>query len=170
MYPMLFLGLVGAGGVFSGSNPAYTSYEIEHHVKTAKVKFVVAEPELLPTVLNGSKGVVNEKNVFIFNVRGQECPEGFRSWEWLLQHGEEDWLRFTGIERCKKTSVAGLTTSGTTGPPKMAVQSHYNATSWFTQGHEIAKPEWEVRHLIHCRCSMSRLFRSYTLALYDRAM
>ena len=147
MYPMLFLGLVGAGGVFSGSNPAYTPYEVEHHVKTAKVKFVVAEPELLNTILKGSKGLVEEKNVFVFNVRGQRCPEGFRSWEWLLQHGEEDWIRFTGVERCKNTSVARLTTSGTTGPPKMAVQSHYNATSWFTQAHEIAKPEWEVRHL-----------------------
>lgn len=147
MYPMLFLGLVGAGGIFSGSNPAYTPFEVEHHVKTAKVKFVVAEPELLPTVLKGSKGVVQERNVFVFNVRGQTCPAGFRSWEWLMQHGEEDWIRFTGVERCKKASVARLTTSGTTGPPKMAVQSHYNATSWFTQAHEIAKPEWEVRHL-----------------------
>ena len=90
---------------------------------------------------------MDERNVFIFNVRGQQCPEGYRSWEWLLQHGEEDWLRFSGIERCKKTSVARLTTSGTTGAPKMAVQSHYNATSWFTQAHEIAKPEWEVRQL-----------------------
>ena len=147
MYPMLFLGLVGAGGVFSGSNPAYTPFEIEHHVRTAKVKYIIAEPELLPSILEGSKGHVDRKNIFIFNVRGQPCPAGFRSWEWLLQHREEDWIRFNGVERCRKTSVARLTTSGTTGPPKMAVQSHYNATSWFTMVHEISKAPWESRHL-----------------------
>ena len=147
MYPMLFLGLVGAGGIFSGSNPAYTPFEIEHHVKTANVRFVITEPELLSAIVEGSKGFVDQSNIFIFNVRGQPIPEGFRSWEWLLQHGEHDWNRFTGIEKCRKTSVARLTTSGTTGPPKMAVQSHYNATSWFTLVHEIRRPDWEARHL-----------------------
>ncbi|KAK3704906.1 Acyl-CoA synthetase actt5 [Vermiconidia calcicola] len=147
MYPMLFLGLVGAGGIFSGSNPAYTPFEIEHHVRTAQVRFVIAEPELLDAVLAGSKGLVDRENIFIFNVRGQPVPQGFRSWEWLLQHGEEDWVRFTGVEKCRKTSVARLTTSGTTGPPKMAVQSHRTAVSWFTQGHEISHPPWEVRQL-----------------------
>jgi 4-coumarate--CoA ligase len=147
MYPMLVLGLVGAGGIFSGSNPAYTPFEIEHHVKTAQVKFVVTEPELLEPILKGSKGLVDPKNIFIFNVRGQAVPDGFRSWQWLLRHGEQDWIRFTGEEKCRKTSVARLTTSGTTGPPKMAVQSHRNATSWFTMVHEIRRPEWESRHL-----------------------
>ncbi|KAK3714260.1 hypothetical protein LTR37_007846 [Vermiconidia calcicola] len=147
MYPMLFRGLVGAGGIFSGSNPAYTYFEIEHHVRTAQVRFVVAEPGLLDAVLEGSKGLVDRENIFIFNVTGQTVPREFRSWEWLLQHGEEDWIRFTGVEKCRKTSVARLTTSGTTGPPKMAVQSHRNAVSWFTQGHEISRPPWEVRQL-----------------------
>lgn len=147
MYPMLFLGLVGAGGIFSGSNPAYTSFEVEHHVRTAEVKFIVAEPELLDTLLKGSKGVVDPRNIFIFNVRGQAVPEGFRSWEWLLQHGEEDWIRLIGAKTCRRTSVARLTTSGTTGPPKMAVQSHRNSTSWFSMIHEINRPDWEVRNL-----------------------
>ncbi|KAK5175740.1 Acyl-CoA synthetase actt5 [Saxophila tyrrhenica] len=147
MYPMLFLGLVGAGGIFSGSNPAYTSFEVEHHVRTAQVKYIIAEPELLEPILQGSKGVVDRSNIFILNVRGQAVPEGFRSWEWLLQHGEQDWIRFKGAEKCRKTSVARLTTSGTTGPPKMAVQSHMNSTSWFSMVHEIRRPDWEARHL-----------------------
>jgi acyl-CoA synthetase (AMP-forming)/AMP-acid ligase II len=147
MYPMLFLGLVGAGGIFSGSNPAYTPYEIEHHVRTAQVKFIIVEPELLEPILKGSNGLVDRKDIFIFNVRGQSVPDKFRSWEWLLQHGEQDWIRFTGVEKCRKTSVARLTTSGTTGPPKMAVQSHMNSVAWFTMVHEIRRPEWESRNL-----------------------
>lgn len=146
-YCMLFLGLVGAGGIFSGSNPAYTPYEIEHHVKTAEVKFIIVEPELLEPILKGSRGLVDPKNIFIFNVRGQAVPAGYRSWEWLLQQGEEDWIRFTGVDKCRNTSVARLTTSGTTGPPKMAVQSHMNSVAWFTMVHEIKRPDWEARNL-----------------------
>jgi acyl-CoA synthetase (AMP-forming)/AMP-acid ligase II len=147
MYSMLFLGLIGAGGIFSGSNPAYTAFEIEHHIKTAQVKFIVVEPELLEPVLQGSKGLVDKDKIFIFNVRGQEVPTGYRSWEWLLQHGEQDWIRFRGAEKCRKTSVARLTTSGTTGPPKMAVQSHRNAVAYYTLSQEIKRPEWEARFL-----------------------
>jgi len=68
MYPMLFLGLVGAGGIFSGSNPAYTSFEIEHYVRTAEVKFVVAEPELLVLYLKDRKawsiGAISSSSTF----------------------------------------------------------------------------------------------------------
>ncbi|CAK1354226.1 unnamed protein product [Cercospora beticola] len=146
-YCMLFLAIVGSGGVFTGANPAYTSFEISHHVKTAKAKYIIVEPELLPNILEGSSGDVPKENIFIFNVRGQPCPEGFKSWTWLLEHGEQDWNRFTGKDICRKTSVARLTTSGTTGPPKMAVQSHYNATSWFTMVNEISEPPWTITNL-----------------------
>lgn len=146
-YCMLFLAIVGSGGVFTGANPAYTSFEIAHHVKTARAKYIVVEPELLPNILEGSSGHVPKENIFIFNVRGQPCPEGFKSWTWLLEHGEQDWNRFIGKDICRKTSVARLTTSGTTGPPKMAVQSHYNATSWFTMVNEISEPPWKITNL-----------------------
>ncbi|EME84232.1 uncharacterized protein MYCFIDRAFT_152492 [Pseudocercospora fijiensis CIRAD86] len=147
MYCMLFLALIGAGGIFTGSNPAYTQYEIAHHAKTAKVKYILVEPELLPQILKGSENLVDRKDIFIFNIRGQACPEGFRSWEWLLEHGETDWIRFNGKDQCRRTAMARLTTSGTTGPPKMAVQSHYNATSWFTMASEISVPPWQIRNL-----------------------
>jgi 4-coumarate--CoA ligase len=147
---MLFLAGVGAGGVFSGTNPAYRVAEMRHHIRTAEVNFFIVEPELLDVVLEGAKaeGIPNDR-IFIFNVRGQAVPEGFRSWEWLLQQGEEDWLRITDLETLKTTDIARLTTSGTTGLPKTACQSHYNATSFHTM--MIAKSQttftWEPRSI-----------------------
>ncbi|KAH7409888.1 hypothetical protein DE146DRAFT_751616 [Phaeosphaeria sp. MPI-PUGE-AT-0046c] len=133
MYPMVFLGGVGAGGVFSGTNPAYRVAEMRHHIRTAEVKFFIVEPELLDVVAEGAKVEgIPQDHIFIFNVRGQAVPEGYRSWEWLLQHGEEDWVRITDLETLKTTDVSRLTTSGTTGLPKTACQSHYNATSYHT--------------------------------------
>jgi 4-coumarate--CoA ligase len=133
MYPMVFLGGVGAGGVFSGTNPAYRVAEMRHHIRTAEVKFFVVEPELLDVVAEGATAEgIPKDHIFVFNVRGQDVPAGYRSWEWLLQHGEADWIRITDLESLKTTDVARLTTSGTTGLPKTACQSHYNAVSYHT--------------------------------------
>jgi 4-coumarate--CoA ligase len=149
MYSMLFLGLVGAGGIFSGTNPAYKPYEVRHHIRTAQVKFFIVEPELLENILSTalSEGIPKER-IFIFNTRPEQVvPEGFRSWEWLLTHGEEDWIRITDLETLKTTEIARLTTSGTTGLPKTAMQSHHNATSWHTMMLETSPPPWEPRNL-----------------------
>jgi 4-coumarate--CoA ligase len=111
---------------------------------------MIVEPELLPSVLealSSSPSLVDLSNIFIFNTRGQAVPKGFRSWEWLLQQGEEDWIHFDDLETAKRTKVARLTTSGTTGLPKTANQSHYNATSWYTMASEIKTPPWEIRNL-----------------------
>lgn len=150
MYSMVFLGGVGAGGVFSGTNPAYRVHEMRHHIRTAQVKFFIVEPELLDVVAQGCKeeGISQDK-IFIFNVRGQAVPAGYRSWEWLLQQGEEDWVQFNDLETARTTDVARLSTSGTTGLPKTACQSHYNATSYHTMTTTISEDKitWEPRNI-----------------------
>jgi 4-coumarate--CoA ligase len=150
MYSMVFLGGVAAGGVFSGTNPAYRVAEMRHHIRTAEAKFFIVEPELLDVVAEGAAAECIQKDrIFIFNVRGQAVPEGFRSWEWLMQHGEANWERITDLKTLQTTDVARLTTSGTTGLPKTACQSHYNATSYHTM--TVAKQRealsWEPRNI-----------------------
>ncbi|EXJ70551.1 uncharacterized protein A1O5_06621 [Cladophialophora psammophila CBS 110553] len=149
MYSMLFLGGVAAGGIFSGTNPAYQVYEIRHHIRTAQVKMFIVEPEVLGPVLEAAQlEDIPRDMIFIFNTRPQQAvPKGFRSWEWLLEQGEEDWARITDLEELQRTQVARLNTSGTTGLPKTAMQSHYNATSWHTMLHDIAPVPWDVRNL-----------------------
>ncbi|OJJ55470.1 hypothetical protein ASPSYDRAFT_48673 [Aspergillus sydowii CBS 593.65] len=44
---MLVLAIVGAGGVYTGTNPAYTTVELTHHFKASQTRFMIAEPELL---------------------------------------------------------------------------------------------------------------------------
>ena len=149
MYSLLFLGGVGAGGIFSGTNPAYQVYELRHHIRTAQVKFFIVEPELLGPILEAtSLERIPKDRIFIFNIRpDQVVPDGFRSWEWLLQQGEEDWVHCTDLKELKSKEAARLNTSGTTGLPKTAMQSHYNATSWHTMSQEVSPVPWEVRNL-----------------------
>src|SRR5277367_4233246 len=50
-YSMVFLGIVAAGGIFAGTNPSYTHFELVHHIKTSRTKFFITEPEMLNSVL-----------------------------------------------------------------------------------------------------------------------
>ena len=124
---MLFLSIIGTGGVFAGSNPAYTTYELAHHIKTAQVKFLITEPEMLQNIVTAAQQCeIPESNILIFDVMGQQIPPGFSSWTQLLAHGEEDWVKFDDEAQSKTTTAARLFSSGTTGLPKAAIQTHYN--------------------------------------------
>lgn len=133
MYPMLFLGIIGAGGIFTGTNPSSTSFELAHHIRTSETKFVITEPEMLETVLAATKECrIANSNILIFDELGQAIPENFCSWKSLLSHGEEDWVRFEDLETAKSTEAARLFSSGTTGLPKAAMISHHNLIAQHT--------------------------------------
>jgi acyl-CoA synthetase (AMP-forming)/AMP-acid ligase II len=124
---MLYLGIVAAGGVFTGTNPGYTQYELTHHIKTAKANFLITEPEMLGAVVAAGKQCkIPQSRIFVFDVLGQDFPDGFKSWKVLLDHGEKDWERFHDLETVKNTTAARMFSSGTTGLPKAAAISHYN--------------------------------------------
>jgi acyl-CoA synthetase (AMP-forming)/AMP-acid ligase II len=134
-YPILFLGIIAAGGIFAGTNPGYTQYELAHHIKTAKVRFLISEPEILSNLRAAAKELnLPKENLWIFHsLPQQKCPEGFKSWEELLSHGEKDWVRFNDLETCRTTTAARMFSPGTTGLPKAACVTHYN----FIAQHEL---------------------------------
>ncbi|EAW13267.1 uncharacterized protein ACLA_017140 [Aspergillus clavatus NRRL 1] len=118
-YCMLVLAIVGAGGVFAGTNPAYTRPELAHLFRTAEARFVVSEPEIVQPALEAVKETgIPEKNVLIFDVLGQSIPPGQQSWRTLFDHGEEDWMRFDDQQTAEQPTAARMFSSGTTGSPK----------------------------------------------------
>jgi acyl-CoA synthetase (AMP-forming)/AMP-acid ligase II len=150
---MLVLAIIGTGGVFTGTNPAYTTHELSHHLKTSQARFLITEPEMLRNVVEAAKALnVPEKNILIFNTMNQPIPQGFRSWESLLQHGEQDWVRFDDEEKSKRTTAGRFFSSGTTGLPKAAVISHYNLVAQHTLVYEINEPKpYDVSFTIQIR-------------------
>jgi acyl-CoA synthetase (AMP-forming)/AMP-acid ligase II len=97
------LGIIAAGGVFTGTNPSYTSFELKHHVKASKAKMIISEPEILDTIRIASSELnIPKSNLLILDDFG---TEGFSSWKLLLDHGEQDWLRFDDLETSKNTTA-----------------------------------------------------------------
>jgi acyl-CoA synthetase (AMP-forming)/AMP-acid ligase II len=142
---MIFLAVVGAGGVFTGTNPSYTQFELSHHIKTARASFFVSEPEIVDNLLAAAKeNNIPSSNIWIFNTRGQPLKSGQRSWTELLQHGEEDWIRFDDPKICETTTAARLFSSGTTGLPKAVVLSHRNLIAQHTFVYEVVPQPFEV--------------------------
>jgi acyl-CoA synthetase (AMP-forming)/AMP-acid ligase II len=112
---MLVLGIIGAGGVFTGANPAYTKHELVHHVKTSKATFLISEPEIFDGALAAAEYGIPKSNIWVFDVHQQPLPAGFRSWSELLNHGEEDWVRFDDENISMETTAGRFFSSGTTG-------------------------------------------------------
>ena len=124
---MLFLGIIGAGGVFTGSNPGYTTHELAHHLKTSRAKFLISEPEILAPLLDAAKeNGIPETNLWVFDAAGGKIPQGRRSWRDLFEHGEQDWVRFDDLKVASTTTAARLFSSGTTGLPKAVMITHRN--------------------------------------------
>lgn len=148
-YPLFFLGVVGAGGVFAGTNPAYTPDELAHTIKTAKVKYMFTAPDLLDPVIKAANATgMSMKNIIIFNPNHEKAPAGFTEWDDLLKYGEQDWIRFDDLETAKHTEAARLFSSGTTGLPKAASLSHYNLIGQHTLVFEANPRPWRARRLM----------------------
>lgn len=146
--PICFLGTNATGAVYTACNPAHTPYELAHTLKIAKVKYIITQPNLLDNVLKAAElQGLSKDHVLIFNPNGEEAPRGFRTWSDLLQHGEDDWIRFDDLNTCRNTPAARLFSSGTTGLPKAIDLSHYNFIAQHTLVHEAYPRPWRSRRL-----------------------
>ncbi|TVY23471.1 Acyl-CoA ligase [Lachnellula hyalina] len=120
-YTALYLGIMGAGGCFAGANPGYTVRELSHHVKVTGTKFLLIDVKVLDVATAAAKECgIPLSNIVVLNFHGEATPDGYRSWNSLLDKGEKDWVRI----KDQDTTAAYFSTSGTTGFPKAAIISH----------------------------------------------
>lgn len=153
-YSMAFLGIVAAGGVFAGTNPSHTVYELAHSWKVAEAKALIVEYELLPNALKAAKEIdLPTSRIFVFDHHtplnapstGPEANwSGLKSWRELMRYGSSDWERWDDEARSKDTTAARLFSSGTTGMPKAVEMTHHNFVSQHTMVIEYKPRDYKV--------------------------
>ncbi|KAF6826735.1 4-coumarate- ligase [Colletotrichum plurivorum] len=134
-FPVLFIGVLMAGGVFTGANPGFVSRELAHQLKDSGATFMVAAEGSIDVALEAAKQVqMPARNVFVFDttIPGSSQPEkpargGARHWTELIapktQAEKFDWVEPAD----PRTTTCCLNySSGTTGVPKGVEISHYS--------------------------------------------
>ncbi|KXG47355.1 protein of unknown function DUF4009 [Penicillium griseofulvum] len=152
LYPALFFGIIGAGGVYMGSNPRSQPKELDHILSLAEPKLIITTRDALPNVLNASaargmhpaqvclvdEGAIDHcAQLFLWHELGFSASQFFamcgdethNNFANLLCYGESDWLKFSDPVIAQATPAAMYPTSGTGGLPKAAILSHYALVS-----------------------------------------
>lgn len=166
-YSMAFVGILSFGGIFAGVNPSHTAYELSHAFKTAEVKALIVEPELLTNALKAAdEANIPRSHIFVFDhdvsleatwsdsgrwghgMFGEGRWDQLRSWRSLMNYGESDWIRWNDEKRSKETTAARLFSSGTTGLPKAVDMTHYNFIAQHTMVLEYKPRDYEIVRLL----------------------
>ena len=136
------MAIIGAGERFTGSSPACTESELNHHVRTSHAQFMISEPHIITTVQATAKECkIPDERIFVLdNMAYDKYP--YQSWERLLHHGQEDWVKFKDPAKGMRNMIATLAfTSGNTGLPKAAMISHHYSVAQIDAIRSHSKPD-----------------------------
>lgn len=132
MYPVAFLGIVMAGGIFSGANPSYTARELAYQWKNSGATILLCMEPALEIALQAAKEAgMKKEQIYVFDAKllgpdgkdgpGGEGAHGLKNWKELFVGFEEGrkfvWDDLKGKGENDRTLALNYS-SGTTGLPK----------------------------------------------------
>jgi len=161
-FPIVVMGTIMAGGVFTGANPTYVTRELAYQLRDSGARYLICAEGSLETGLQAAKEVgMGPERVFVFDdgvatfegrTVEKQSPEGakIRHWTALLDSVEEGkkyaWPELRTKEELD--SVIALNySSGTTGVAKGVMITHNNYVANCSQVLHLARqhPDHEAK-------------------------
>lgn len=154
--PVVFMGVLCAGGIFSGANPTFTPRELAHQLRDSGATYLLCADGSIDTGIEAAKlAGLGSDRVFVYNARIYDGPQpplkGCRYWGDLIASADDAkgfaWDDLKGPGECD-TTLALNYSSGTTGVPKGVEITHRNYISNTVQVALISQqhPDYEARN------------------------
>lgn len=133
-FPVVFMGVIMAGGIFTGANPSYVTRELAHQIRISEPRFLLCAPRSLEIGLEAaSQASMPRDQVYIFETLpatglSSQSSRGYGHWSTLIASDAEGkafvWADLSAPDTLQKTIVLN-SSSGTTGLPKCVEITHY---------------------------------------------
>lgn len=172
-FPVVLLGTIMAGGIFSGANPTYVARELAYQLQDTGAKFLITAEGSLDTALEAAKSIGFPQDKILNFDGGYDTFDGkgkpsrdIQHWSTLLTSPEEGaryrWQEFNSPAQMDQTVVLNYS-SGTTGVPKGVQITHLNYVSNCMQTDYVANldPDHEAVAARSVGLSMLPMYHAY---------
>ncbi|MCJ1333179.1 hypothetical protein MMC10_009873 [Thelotrema lepadinum] len=131
-FPVVIMGVIMAGGIFTGANPTYVSREVAYQLEDSGAEYMMVAPGSSDIGISAALQVgVPKSNIFVLDSSGdgETFKTGLKHWSSLLASPEEargfEWNPCIKPGESDQTVVLNYS-SGTTGKPKGVEITHKN--------------------------------------------